>query len=255
MTTPQWPTPGPSAPPPPPAWEPAPPPGRHIGLIAGLAVAVALLLCVVGVLSIAFIARGATDPEPPRRGPLVEGQAPLAPATGSPVPPGSPADGGVVAQDDHDFDVVCKGGSVANAADYRKGRVKLLAFSDAHDIAGPWGSETVEYDRPYELGQGPVTSVSVVACLRKVAGSEGKPRACAYSDQNGKAVSVSLVPVRYRLTFHAAKTGDRLADGGVINGPSAECPSMVLYNASTRRTYARPDDGALTAAFDRFTRA
>jgi hypothetical protein len=243
--------------PPPPDWDPEADvrPGRRV-LVAFVGMATVLGLLAVGALAAVLILRGATEPDASSSGPLFDTPARRTTGIPSAAPSGAtvqPADNGIVARHDTDFRAVCEGGSVVNAAPYRKGgKVKILAFSKTGVVGDLWGPETVDSGRPYASGHDAVTTVNVVACLHRVDGTERRPSTCRYQDQSNKPVDVAVVPVRYRLVFYTARSGEEVAQGGTVNGPSTPCPALVLYDRQTKRTYADPDRGALTAALDRF---
>ncbi|GAB3838644.1 hypothetical protein GCM10029963_05000 [Micromonospora andamanensis] len=85
------------------------------------------------------------------------------------------------------------------------------------------------------------------------AGQRGHPRKCQYKDRDDKQVTVDYVSSRYTLTFYAAKTAEKIGEGGRVNAPAVRCPSFISYNKETMKAYAQPDSGAIELALDKFT--
>ncbi|WP_229402251.1 hypothetical protein [Micromonospora okii] len=241
---------------------PSPPPqkknrGLVIGLSIGAAVVVLLALCGVG---ITFAVMG--DDDDPK--PVATASAPApAPTDGTPQPGPSTSDepddeqpnnnNAMTARYSSDLSNVCEGSPILNAAAYNgPSGAKAYAFSNAPERTSSWSSKGISSSKRYYAKTTDFTSVSVVACLKFVEGSEGEPRACQYKDSSGKSVTVNYISSRYEMTFYAAKTGEKIGDGGTVNAPASRCPSFISYNKITMKSYAAPDSGTIEAALDKF---
>ncbi|GAB3152712.1 hypothetical protein GCM10027290_43900 [Micromonospora sonneratiae] len=227
--------------------------GLIIGLVIGVVVLLVLVACGVG---IAMVVNSDDDEKDPKPSPT--SSAGVDPSGAAPSPSQSGGgnnnqNNGVTARYSSDFKEVCSGGSILNAAAYSgPSGAKMYAFSN--DPARPtyWSSETISSREPYYAKSADYTTVSVVACLTYVEGSEAPGTKCNLKSSDGTAVTVDYMSSRYTLTFHAAQTGEKVADGGTINAPANRCPSFMTYNKTTLKSYANPDDGALEAAFAKF---
>ncbi|WP_433350103.1 hypothetical protein [Micromonospora sp. CA-111912] len=251
--------------PPPQFATPVPPPqksnrGLVIGLSVGAAVVVLLALCGTG---IGFLLVNDDDEDPK---PIASASTPANPTDG-PQPSTDPSaepqpsqsqeqpnnNNGVTARYSSELSAVCDGGQILNAAPYNgPSGAKAYAFSNSPDRPSSWSSKSVSSNKPYYAKSADFQTVSVVGCLKVVAGSEGAPKECNYKDSAGKTVAVSYISSRYTLTFYAAKTGEKIGDGGTVSAPANRCPSFISYNKTTMKSYAAPDSGSIEAALDKF---
>ncbi|MEV5823884.1 hypothetical protein ABUL04_16760 [Micromonospora harpali] len=243
---------------------PMPPPqksnrGLIIGLAAG-AVVVVLAICGAGI-GLALVG----DDEDPT--PIASGPATAGPSTGNPQPgtetsaTPEPAESqeqpnnnnALTARYSSDLSGVCDGSPILNAATY-SGPSGAKAYTFANSIERPtfWSTKSVSSAKPYYAKSADFTSVSVVACLKVDEGSEGTPKKCDYKDNSGKQVTISYISSRYTMTFYAAKTAEKIGDGGTVNAPANRCPSFISYNKITMKSYASPDSGTIEAALDKF---
>ncbi|GGL89820.1 MULTISPECIES: hypothetical protein [Micromonospora] len=244
---------------------PPPPQKSNKGLIIGLSIgaAVILLLALCGA-GIAFaLAGGDDEPDPiasqstPAEG---GGESPQPGGENTPGPQEStpqeapPNNNAVTARYSSDFSSVCDGSPILNAATYTSGGsgAKAYTFSNNPERLTTWSTRSVSSSKSYYARSTEFESVSVVGCLKFVEGSEGEPRKCDYKDSDDKPVSVSYISSRYTLTFHAAKTAEKIGDGGTVNAPANRCPSFISYNRTTMKAYAAPDAGSIEAALDKF---
>ncbi|SCG64570.1 RodZ family helix-turn-helix domain-containing protein [Micromonospora coxensis] len=243
----------------PPYGAPVPPPqkskkGLYIGLGIGAVVLVLLVACggIIGFVAL-------NDEDDPAPGPTTSVAAPdptaaspsTAPQPGEPQPDNNNA---VTAQSSSDMSAVCDGSPILNAAPYTSPKgAKVLTFSNSPDRPSSWRSESFGYGEPYYARSTEWEKVPVIGCLTYVEGSEGPGRKCDYKDSSQKTVTIDYVSSRYTLTFHNAKTGEKIGDGGTINAPATRCPSFIAYNRTTMKAYASPDDGALELALGKFT--
>ncbi|GGR93055.1 hypothetical protein GCM10010169_41790 [Micromonospora fulviviridis] len=234
---------------------PVPPPKSNKGLIIGLsagAAVVLLALCGGGVGL--FLAAGDDKPDP------------VASSSGNPVGPSADPSGGgpesetpapdnnaVTARYSSDMSSVCDGSPILNAAPYTAGSpAKAYTFANSPDRPSYWSSKSISSAKPYYSKSADFESVAVVGCLKVVEGSEGAPKKCDYKNNDGKIVTVSYISSRYELTFYAAKTGEKIGDGGTVSAPANRCPSFISYNKLTMKSYASPDSGTIEAALDKF---
>ncbi|MTK05113.1 hypothetical protein [Micromonospora sp. CP22] len=245
-------------PPPPPPYGAQPPKSSNKGLWLGLgigAVVMAVLVACGGVIGFFVLA---DDDEDPIAGPGAETSAPADPSTSpaAPPPPEEQPDNNnaVTARSSSDMSAVCEGSPILNAAPYTGAKgTKIYTFANSPERPQSWLSKSVGYDKPYYAKTAEWASVSVVGCLTFEEGSEGTPRKCQYKSSDDKQVTVDYVSSRYTLTFYAAKTGEKIGEGGRINAPAVRCPSFISYNKETMKSYAQPDSGAIELALDRFT--
>ncbi|MEU1686587.1 hypothetical protein [Micromonospora sp. NPDC005707] len=173
-------------------------------------------------------------------------------AAGPSESPEQPDDNAVTARYFSDMSSVCDGSAILNAAPYTPGsRAKAYTFANSPDRPSYWSYKSVSSTKPYYSKSADFASVAVVGCLKVVDGSEGTPKKCDYKS-DGKVVTVSYISSRYELTFYAAKTGEKIGDGGAVSAPANRCPSFISYNKVTMKSYAAPDSGTIEAALDRF---
>ncbi|MFC8296210.1 hypothetical protein [Micromonospora orduensis] len=242
-------------PPPMPQYGAPVPPAKksNKGLIIGLAVgAVVLLLAMCGGGIGLLVALGSDDDEPT----TVTSSAPTPGTTASPAPGQSdpPSDNNsMTARFSSDMSNVCEGSRILNAAPYSgPAGAKAYTFSNSPDRPTFWSSKYIASSKPYSAKTTEYETVSVVGCLEFVEGSQGEPTKCLYKDKDGKQVTVDYISSRYTLTFYAAKTGEKIGDGGTVAAPANRCPSVISYNTTTRKAYASPDSGTIETALDKF---
>ncbi|WP_254909688.1 hypothetical protein [Micromonospora sp. NBS 11-29] len=231
--------------------------GLIVGLAAG-AVTLTLLCCGGG---LAYVAFGGDDDDPT---PVASGTPTPGPdGTSTPGPTGSAPEStgpeqpsnndSLTARYASEFSAVCEGGAILNAAPYSgPSGAKAYVFSNAPDRPNYWSQKSFSSAKPYYAKSADFATASVVGCLKMVEGSEGTPKKCDYKASDGKAVTVDYISSRYTLTFHAAKTAEKIGDGGTVTAPAARCPSFISYNRTTMKSYAAPDSGTIEAALDRF---
>ncbi|WP_405096875.1 hypothetical protein [Micromonospora sp. NBC_01412] len=242
---------------------PVPPPkksnrGLIIGLSVGAAVVVLLALCGTGI-GFLLVGEDDEDPKPIASAPAnpTDGPQPGTDNSAAPQPSESQEqpnnNNAVTARYSSELSAVCDGGPILNAAPYNgPSGAKAYTFSNSPDRPSSWSSKSVSSDKPYYAKSADFETVSVVGCLKVEAGSEGTPKECNYKDSAGKTVTVSYISSRYTLTFYAAKTGEKIGDGGTVNAPANRCPSFISYNKATMKSYAAPDSGTMEAALDKF---
>ncbi|MCX4471831.1 hypothetical protein OOK41_16200 [Micromonospora sp. NBC_01655] len=226
----------------------------------GAAVVVLLALCGTG---IGFLLVGGDDedPKPIASGPVTPTGDPQPSGTDtSPTPQQSESqeqpnnnNNAVTARYSSELSSVCDGSPILNAAPYNgPSGAKAYAFSNSPDRPSSWSSKSVSSNKPYYAKSADYETVSVVGCLKVVDGSEGAPKMCDYKDSAGKTVTISYISSRYTLTFYAAKTAEKIGDGGTVSAPATRCPSFISYNKTTMKSYAAPDSGTIEAALDKF---
>ncbi|BCL14408.1 hypothetical protein [Micromonospora sagamiensis] len=239
---------------------PVQPPKKNRGLMIGLGVGAAtvalLALCGVGVGVI--VANGDDDdPTPP--------VATTSDPGGNTDPSASPSteqtpgddtpnnNNAVTARYSSDFEAVCEGSPILNAKAYSTpSGSKAYTFYNSVDRPSNWMLRSAGYGKSYYAKSDEFDEVSVVGCLKYQEGSEGAGRKCQLKDSSDKIITIDYVSSRYTLTFYAAKTAQKVGDGGTINAPAVRCPSFVTYSKSTMKAYASPDTGAIEAALDKF---
>lgn len=155
-----------------------------------------------------------------------------------------------------DFEEVCKGGAISNAADYTSNKTAIVyTFHSSVITPNSWNSDLVGYGKSYYLKDlDKFDTISVVACAKYVDGSASGGIDCEYQKTGGEKVTIKYQSTKYQLTFYEAKTGKKISDGGEISGSATKCPSSILYDADKKMAYADPDDDALEAALDAFVK-
>lgn len=259
VTPPGYPSPyGAPVPPPPPPYGAQPTKSSNKGLWLGLGIGAAVMAVLVacgGVVGF-FVLGGDDDAEP------VAGQQSTAPGAPSIEPSIAPPpaeeqpdnNNAVTARNSSDMSAACEGSPILNAAPYTGAKgTKVYTFGNSPERPESWLSKSVGFDKPYYAKTADWASVSVVGCLNFEQGSEGTPRKCQYKDRDDKQVTVDYVSSRYTLTFYAAKTAEKIGEGGRVNAPAVRCPSFISYNKETMKAYAQPDSGAIELALDKFT--
>ncbi|MER5705862.1 hypothetical protein ABT023_28490 [Micromonospora sp. NPDC002296] len=233
--------------------------GLVIGLSVGAAVVVLLALCGTGIGFL--LVNDDEDPKPIASAPANPTTDPQPGTDNSAEPrpsesqeqPNNNNNNAVTARYSSELSAVCDGGQILNAAPYNgPSGAKAYAFSNSPDRPSSWSSKSVSSSKPYYAKSADFQTVSVVGCLKVVDGSEGAPKECNYKDSAGKTVTVSYISSRYTLTFYAAKTGEKIGDGGTVSAPANRCPSFISYNKATMKSYAAPDSGSIEAALDKF---
>lgn len=222
-----------------PALPEAPQAKSNTGLIIGLVVGGVVLLAVVGVIILfAVLGNKAKNNS--------ESPSPSSNSTSS--KPNSAE----VASSTFDYEAVCNGGSITNAATLSdKASAKIMTFSQSPRLNGGWRYESVGYGKPYYASSTDVELISVVACLEEVKSARAVGQTCDYKD-DGKTVTIKYYSSQYELSFYEAKTGKKISEGGTINAPANTCPSFISYNATTLTAYASLDEDALDAKYTDF---
>ncbi|WP_344075778.1 hypothetical protein [Luedemannella helvata] len=227
-----------------------PPAKSNKGLIIGLLVGILVLLLLLCGGGVAWYLSADKD-EPTT--PTTQNSAPA--ATAAPPTSGSGQqnnNNAITAKYSSDFADVCDGGAILNAADYNAGSAnKAFAFSNRPDRPTSWSHRFLDSTAKYYAKIADFTTVSVVACVSYVEGSETVGQKCDIKASDGKKLTVDYVSSRYTLTFYAAKTGQKIGDGGTVNAPATRCPSFMTYNKDTLKSYASPDEGTIDAAVEK----
>jgi hypothetical protein len=157
-----------------------------------------------------------------------------------------------------DFDVVCDGGSISNAAAYGK-PYKIAAFAP-DDEPDPmrelthahWSDVMLDSRADYAANPAEFQSTNVVACLTRKPGTEVKSRTCDMKTDAGQHVDVDYYAVQYDIELREARTGKRIEQLGTVDGPTTTCPFYVWVNKRDRKTYAGPDSAAVNAKLAEF---
>ncbi|ORX02560.1 hypothetical protein AWC29_19620 [Mycobacterium triplex] len=157
-----------------------------------------------------------------------------------------------------DFDAVCDGGSISNAATYGK-PYKIAAFAP-YDEPDPmreitnthWREVTLDSRADYRASPDDFGSTNVVACLTRKSGTEAKSRTCDFKTDSGEHVNVDYYAVRYDMELREARTGKRIEQLGTVDASAVSCPMFVWVNKRDRRAYAEPDDAAVEAKLAEF---
>lgn len=221
-----------------------PPAKSKKGLIIGIVAGVVVLLLILCGVAVALIANAADDdpvvPTTPTRT-STPGASAAAP------PPGN--NNAITADSSSDFGDVCSGGAILNAAEYTTpASAKAYVFGNSPTRPTSWSYKSVDSRASYYAKSADYAQVSVVGCLSYVEGSEAAGQKCEIKASDGKKLTVDYLSSRYTLTFHNARTGEKIGDGGTINAPANRCPSFLTYNRETLKSYASPDTASVDAA-------
>lgn len=227
-----------------PGYAPQPPAKSRKGLIIGIVAGVVVLLLILCGVGVALIANAADDdpvvPTTPSRT-AVPGTSAAAP------PPGD--NNAITADSSSDFGDVCQGGSILNAAEYTTpASAKAYVFANNSTRLTSWSYKSLDSRASYYAKSADYAQVSVVGCLAYVEGSEAVGQKCDIKASDGKKLTLDYLSSRYTLTFHNARTGEKIGDGGTVNAPANRCPSFLTYNRETLKSYASPDTGSIDAA-------
>jgi hypothetical protein len=157
-----------------------------------------------------------------------------------------------------DFNAVCDGGSITNAAAYGK-PYKIAAFAP-YDEPDPmremtklhWHELTLDLRSDYRASPNDFQSTNVVACLTRKAGTEEMSRTCNFKTDTDEHVAVDYYSVQYDLELREARTGKRIEQLGSVGSSAAGCPIFVWFNKRERKIYADPDGKAVDAKLAEF---
>lgn len=153
-----------------------------------------------------------------------------------------------------DFEAVCQGGSISNAASFAKGTKPYKVFAFFNNSAGysdNWTTVYLSSQQSSTANSDNVTEANVVACLAEKKGTAAKSQTCEF-ESGGEKVTLDYYSLKYALEFREAKTGKVLGTGSDINGPATKCPSFVSYDKNDPKVYADPDEDAVQAAVKAF---
>ncbi|WP_155391677.1 hypothetical protein [Catellatospora paridis] len=213
--------------------------GLIIGIVAGVVVLL-LLLCGVGVALLVNADDDPVTPTTPTRS--------SAPGTSAAAPPPG-NNNAITADSSSDFGDVCQGGAILNAAEYTTpASAKAYVFGNSPTRLTSWSSKSLDSRASYYAKSADYAQVSVVGCLSYVEGSEAAGQKCPIKASDGTKLTVDYLSSRYSLTFHNARTGEKIGDGGTVNAPANRCPSFLTYSKETLKSYASPDSASIDAA-------
>ncbi|WP_186316114.1 hypothetical protein [Catellatospora sichuanensis] len=228
-----------------PGYAPQPPAKSKKGLIIGIVAGVLVLLLILCGVGVALIANAADDDDPISPTTPTRSSAPGTSATAA--PPGN--NNAITADSSSDFEDVCQGGSILNAAEYAApASAKAYVFGNSPARPTSWSSKSLDSRASYYAKSSEYAQVSVVGCLAYVEGSEASGKKCDIKASDGTKLTVDYMSSRYTLTFHNARTGEKIGDGGTVNAPANRCPSFLTYSKETLKSYASPDTASINAA-------
>ncbi|MEU8081784.1 hypothetical protein AB0B31_40770 [Catellatospora citrea] len=227
-----------------PGYAPQPPAKSKKGLIIGIVAGVLVLLLILCGVGVALIANAADDdpviPTTPSRT--------SAPGTSAAAPPPG-NNNAITADSSSDYGDVCQGGAILNAAEYTTpASAKAYVFANSPARPTNWTYKSLDSRASYYAKSADYAQVSVVGCLSYVEGSEAAGQKCPIKASDGTKLTVDYLSSRYNLTFHNARTGEKIGDGGTVNAPATRCPSFLTYNKETLKSYASPDNASVEAA-------
>jgi hypothetical protein len=157
-----------------------------------------------------------------------------------------------------DFDLVCDGGSISNAATYGKPyKIAVFAPDDEPNpmrelVSAHWREVTLDSPADDRVNPDDFRSTNVVACLTRKPGTEVKSRTCNLKTDADNRVDVDYYAVQYDIELREARTGKHIEQLGTVDGPAAICPFLVWFNKRDPKTYAGPDPAALNAKLAEF---
>lgn len=151
------------------------------------------------------------------------------------------------------FDVVCDRGSISNAAQLGK-PYKIAAFSPnnrpmpvTQHSQDRWTQLTLTPDADYVTAPQDFRSVNVVACLTPLPETAVNTRSCNVETKAGEQVTFDYYAVKYNIELREARTGKRIEQLPVVDGPAPRCPLLLWINTHDRKMYADPDIEAVNA--------
>ncbi|MEU7824582.1 hypothetical protein [Catellatospora sp. NPDC049133] len=226
-----------------PGYAQQPPAKSNKGLIIGIIAVAAVLLLILCAIGVAVLANADDDPVVPTTPTRTS-----TPGTSAAAPPPG-NNNAITADSSSDFGDVCSGGAILNAAEYTTpASAKAYVFANSPTRLTGWSYKSIDSRAPYYAKSADYAQVSVVGCLRYVEGSEAAGQKCDVKASDGKKLTVDYLSSRYTLTFHNARTGEKIGDGGTVNAPANRCPSFLTYNKETLKSYASPDTASVDAA-------
>lgn len=144
-----------------------------------------------------------------------------------------------------DFKHVCYGDKIANAADYtdRKSAVITSFYERPHADKNPWTNFS-GVGAPNMAEYSEFTKANVVACFeyQPFAGKE-----LARCDDD-----IKLKSAIYKTIFYEAKTGKKIAEGKDVVNDSSNCPSVFVYDKTSRETAKEPTSDTMIKAITEF---
>lgn len=162
----------------------------------------------------------------------------------------------IVAAKASDFDVVCEGGTVSNALDFKAAPkpYKVVIFTKYAERGDYYSfNSSAGYEQPFNVTyDSDYAQIAAVACLDSIKGSEKKELDCEYQ-KDGQPVTVAYYSQKFKLTFRNAKDGKAIGQSSEINGPATRCPVFLSYDSATMSAYASEDDNAVAAAINKLS--
>lgn len=226
--------------PPPTVTPPPQPPKSKTGLIIAIVAGVVVLLGVIAAVAIAMLLKGAN--KTPANSPTSN--------TSQTSSDSLDSNNATTAKYSSDYEAVCHGGSITNAATFTKAVKPYKAYAFSHtsaDYGDTWSSVTLSSKDPSTASLDNITEANVVACLAEKSGTATKSQTCQF-ESGGTNVTLDYYSLKYTLEFREAKTGKLVGTGTDVNGPATKCPTFVSYDKSNPKIYADPDENAVQAA-------
>lgn len=214
------------------------------GLIVGIVIAVVLFLVIGGIAAFALISsasKSSTESSGSSSSKSSDSKGAIKASTA------------VTAKYVSDYDAVCTGGSVANAAAFTKPYV-VAAFYNDDAKSDYWTDMSVGYGKSYYADSDSVAKVNVVACLPVKTATQTKAKTCDFKGDNGGTVPIDYYSADYDMTYYEAKTGKKIKDGSAISGPASSCPFVASYSKDDPKIIANPDKNTVEAALDAFAK-
>jgi hypothetical protein len=141
-----------------------------------------------------------------------------------------------------DYEQVCGGGTISQAAPYEKGPgLHPLIVFEGEDPEYEYMSLTLP--EGWQSQEVSIDNTELVACLDRT--SEKKDMVCPgyESDDFPEPFDVELFSATWNVTLYAANTGEEVASGE-ISAADKDCPFIVFYEESedVQREYADVSD-------------
>ncbi|GAA5193402.1 hypothetical protein GCM10023322_55330 [Rugosimonospora acidiphila] len=148
-----------------------------------------------------------------------------------------------------DLAAVCMGRGYANVAPYEPGSApKVAAFVATLEPGSRYVQQVIFQGRSPDP-RNDFSSVSVVACLSGVRGSEGASKPCPSSSDP----VYYMVPYRTTVTLYAAATGEKLGTAQSIDVPADRCPPVVaVFDPTNPNVYPTPTNDAIMTSVGAF---
>lgn len=154
-----------------------------------------------------------------------------------------------------DYNVVCTGSAISNAATYSTAAPRPIALfekgSGGNVDTSNFETSSIFLDNTTTPDYTQPQKIQLVGCLSRN-GNGSTVKTCNLQDSNNKTVSLKIMNAPYTLDIYVAKTGKKLGSS-TISQTDTSCPFFAAYDPSNPVYYATPDDNAVKVAVQTYT--